>query len=245
VLSGKTAIVTGGSRGIGEATVKKLASLGASVAIIYAGSEEAALVLRDECKDNYGVRMAAYKCDVSDFDAVKATVAAVKAEFGGIDILVNNAGITLDGLVATMKEEDFDKVIAVNLKGAFNFIRHVAPHMIRARSGRIVNVSSVSGLMGNGGQENYAASKAGIVGLTKTVARELAPKNITCNAVAPGFIRTDMTKAFEGDERITSAVPLGRMGEPHEVAEVIAFLCSPAASYITGEVIRVDGGMAM
>jgi len=245
VLSGKTAIVTGGSRGIGEATVKKLASLGASVAIIYAGSEEAALVLRDECKDNYGVRMAAYKCDVSDFDAVKATVAAVKAEFGGIDILVNNAGITLDGLVATMKEEDFDKVIAVNLKGAFNFIRHVAPHMIRARSGRIVNVSSVSGLMGNGGQANYAASKAGIVGLTKTVARELAPKNITCNAVAPGFIRTDMTKAFEGDERITSAVPLGRMGEPHEVAEVIAFLCSPAASYITGEVIRVDGGMAM
>ncbi|HHW25032.1 MAG TPA: 3-oxoacyl-[acyl-carrier-protein] reductase [Clostridiales bacterium] len=245
MLSGKTAIVTGGSRGIGEATVKKLASLGASVAIIYAGSEEAALVLRDECKDNYGVRMAAYKCDVSDFDAVKATVAAVKAEFGGIDILVNNAGITLDGLVATMKEEDFDKVIAVNLKGAFNFIRHVAPHMIRARSGRIVNVSSVSGLMGNGGQANYAASKAGIVGLTKTVARELAPKNITCNAVAPGFIRTDMTKAFEGDERITSAVPLGRMGEPHEVAEVIAFLCSPAASYITGEVIRVDGGMAM
>lgn len=215
------------------------------MAIIYAGSEEAALVLRDECKDNYGVRMAAYKCDVSDFDAVKATVAAVKAEFGGIDILVNNAGITLDGLVATMKEEDFDKVIAVNLKGAFNFIRHVAPHMIRARSGRIVNVSSVSGLMGNGGQANYAASKAGIVGLTKTVARELAPKNITCNAVAPGFIRTDMTKAFEGDERITSAVPLGRMGEPHEVAEVIAFLCSPAASYITGEVIRVDGGMAM
>jgi len=245
VLSGKTAIVTGGSRGIGEATVKKLASLGASVAIIYAGSEEAALVLRDECKDNYGVRMAAYKCDVSDFDAVKATVAAVKAEFGGIDILVNNAGITLDGLVATMKEEDFDKVIAVNLKGAFNFIRHVAPHMIRARSGRIVNVSSVSGLMGNGGQANYAASKAGIVGLTKTVERELATKNITCNAVAPGFIRTDMTKAFEGDERITSAVPLGRMGEPHEVAEVIAFLCSPAASYITGEVIRVDGGMAM
>lgn len=245
MLSGKTAIVTGGSRGIGEATVKKLASLGASVAIIYAGSEEAALVLRDECKDNYGVRMAAYKCDVSDFDAVKATVAAVKAEFGGIDILVNNAGITLDGLVATMKEEDFDKVIAVNLKGAFNFIRHVAPHMIRARSGRIVNVSSVSGLMGNGGQANYAASKAGIVGLTKTVARELAPKNIACNAVAPGFIRTDMTKAFEGDERITSAVPLGRMGEPHEVAEVIAFLCSPAASYITGEVIRVDGGMAM
>ncbi|HPT84938.1 MAG TPA: 3-oxoacyl-[acyl-carrier-protein] reductase [Bacillota bacterium] len=245
MLSGKTAIVTGGSRGIGEATVKKLASLGASVAIIYAGSEEAALVLRDECKDNYGVRMAAYKCDVSDFDAVKATVAAVKAEFGGIDILVNNAGITLDGLVATMKEEDFDKVIAVNLKGAFNFIRHVAPHMIRARSGRIVNVSSVSGLMGNGGQANYAASKAGIVGLTKTVARELAPKNITCNAVAPGFIRTDMTKAFEGDERITFAVPLGRMGEPHEVAEVIAFLCSPAASYITGEVIRVDGGMAM
>lgn len=245
MLEGKVAIVTGGSRGIGVVTAEKLASLGASVAVVYAGNESAANAVCEACIGKYGVRASAYQCDVSSFEAVKATVAAVKADFGGIDILVNNAGITIDGLAAAMKEDDFDRVISVNLKGAFNFIRHVTPHMIRAKAGRIVNVSSVSGLMGNAGQANYAASKAGLIGLTKTVARELAPKNITCNAVAPGFIRTDMTKAFEGDGRITDAVPMGRMGEPHEVAEVIAFLCSPAATYITGEVIRVDGGMAM
>jgi 3-oxoacyl-[acyl-carrier protein] reductase len=245
MLEGKVAIVTGGSRGIGAAIVDKLASLGASVAVVYAGSESAAEAVCSACTEKYGVRAASYRCDVSDFNAVKATVAAIKADLGSIGILVNNAGITLDGLAAMMKEEDFDKVISVNLKGAFNFIRHVVPHMIRAKSGRIVNISSVSGLMGNAGQLNYSASKAGLIGLTKSAAREFAPKNITCNAVAPGFIRTDMTKKFEGDERITSAVPLGRMGEPGEVAEVVAFLCTPAASYITGEVIRVDGGMAM
>ena len=245
MLNGKTAVVTGGSRGIGAAVAEKFASLGASVAIIYAGSTDAAETLCSSLRDKFGTHAVAYQCDVADFAAVKTTVAAVKAEFGGVDILVNNAGITRDGLVAMMKEDDFDQVIGVNLKGAFNFIRHVSPLLIRAGGGRIVNISSVSGLMGNAGQANYSASKAGLIGLTKSVARELAAKSITCNAVAPGFIKTDMTKKFEGDEQLTAAIPLGRMGEVSDIAETVAFLCSPAANYITGEVIRVDGGMAM
>lgn len=245
MLNGKTAVVTGGSRGIGAAVAEKFASLGASVAIIYAGSTDAAETLCSSLRDKFGTHAVAYQCNVADFAAVKTTVAAVKAEFGGVDILVNNAGITRDGLVAMMKEDDFDQVIGVNLKGAFNFIRHVSPLLIRAGGGRIVNISSVSGLMGNAGQANYSASKAGLIGLTKSVARELAAKSITCNAVAPGFIKTDMTKKFEGDERLTAAIPLGRMGEVSDIAETVAFLCSPAANYITGEVIRVDGGMAM
>lgn len=245
MLNGKTAIITGGQRGIGAEIASKLASLGASVAVPYIGPAEAAEEFAASLTEKYGVKAAVYPCDVADFAAVKATVAAIKTDFGGADILINNAGITRDGLVAMMKEDDFDQVISVNLKGAFNFIRHVSPLMIRAGGGRIVSIASISGLMGNAGQANYSASKAGLIGLTKTVARELASKNITCNAIAPGFIKTDMTKKFEGDERLTVSIPLGRMGEPSDVAELAAFLCSPAAGYITGEVIRVDGGMAM
>ena len=239
MLNGKTALVTGGSRGIGAAIAIKLA-----FAIVYAGNNDQAELTRKNC-ETHGVKAVKYACDVSDFAAVKTTVAAIKAEFGGVYILINNAGITRDGLVALMKEDDFDQVISVNLKGAFNLIRHVSPLMIRAGGGRIVNISSISGLMGNAGQVNYAASKAGLVGMTKSTARELAAKAVTCNAIAPGFIKTDMTKSFEGDDRLTAAIPLGHMGTPDDVAELAAFLCSPAAGYITGEVIRVDGGMAM
>ena len=179
---------------------------------------------------------------MADFDAAKLTVNQIKADFGTLDILVNNAGITKDGLLAMMKEDQFDDVISVNLKGAFNMIRHCTGIFIRKRSGAIINMSSVSGIMGNAGQANYAASKAGLIGLTKSVARELAPRGITCNAVAPGFIDTDMTKNLQ-DSPLAASIPLGRMGKPEEVAEAVAFLAG--ASYITGEVIRVDGGIAM
>jgi 3-oxoacyl-[acyl-carrier protein] reductase len=241
MLTGKTAIVTGGGRGIGAAISKKLASLGANVAIIYAGNEQAAAKTAAECGPNAKI----YRCDAADFAAVKQTVAAVKQDFGGVDILVNNAGINRDGLIAMMRESDFDDVIAANLKGAFNFLRHCAPLFIRAHGGRIVNISSVAGLMGNAGQVNYSASKAGVIGLTKSAARELAGKNITCNAVAPGFIRTDMTKDFDESNPLVASIPLKHMGTPEDVASLVAFLVSGEAGYITGEVIRVDGGIAM
>ncbi|MBQ8850675.1 MAG: 3-oxoacyl-ACP reductase FabG [Clostridia bacterium] len=242
MLSGKVAVVTGGSRGIGAKIAEKLASLGADVAIIYAGNKDAAEKVCGVCSSVFTVRAKAYLCDVSDFGAVKATVAQIKADFGGIHILINNAGVTRDGLAAMMKEEDFDKVIDTNLKGAFNMIRHTAPLFIRGREGCIVNISSVSGLMGNAGQCNYSASKAGLIGLTKSVAKEYASKGIRCNAVAPGFIRTDMTEA-QADNPLLSMIPLGRMGEADEVAEAVAYLVS--AKYVTGEVLRVDGGIAM
>ena len=188
------------------------------------------------------MRAAAYCCDVSDFEAVKKTVAAVKEDFGAVHILVNNAGITRDGLAARMKEEDFDRVIAVNLKGAFHMIRHCAPLFIRGREGCIINIASVTGLMGNAGQCNYAASKAGLIGLTKTIARELAPRGIRCNAIAPGFIATDMT-GNQTENPMLQMIPLGRMGEADDVAEAAAYLAS--AKYVTGDVLRVDGGIAM
>ena len=244
MLKGHTAIVTGGSRGIGAAVAKKLASMGADVAVIFAGNEEKALEVCNECVSAYGVQAKAYRCDVADYDAVKETVAAVKKDLGNVGILINNAGITRDGLVAVMKESDFDAVIGTNLKGAFNMIRHCSGLFIRGRYGRIVNISSVSGMIGNPGQANYSASKAGIIGLTKSVARELASKGITCNAVAPGFIGTDMTKDLaEGNEELIGTIPLNRLGTPEDVADAVAFLVS--ADYITGEVIRVDGGIAM
>lgn len=244
MIEGKIALITGGSRGIGAATAKKLASLGAAIAILYAGQEALAEAVCEACRTSYGVKAQAYRCNVADFQAVKETVAQIKADFGTIHILVNNAGVTRDGLVAAMKEKDFSEVLDVNLKGAFHLIRHCSGLFIRNREGRIINISSVSGVMGNAGQANYAASKAGLIGLTKSVARELASKGVTCNAVAPGFIATDMTKGLsEETSPLASAIPLGRVGTAEEVAQAVAFLAD--AAYITGEVLRVDGGIAM
>ncbi|MBO5228474.1 MAG: 3-oxoacyl-[acyl-carrier-protein] reductase [Lachnospiraceae bacterium] len=245
MLKGKKALITGASRGIGRAIAIEFAKQGADVAIVYAGNEAAAEETKAECL-KYEVNAVTYKCDVSDFEATKETVTQVKKEFGTIDILVNNAGVTRDGLVAMMKEADFDTVIDTNLKGTFNMIKHCTPIFIRNKGGKIINISSVSGIMGNAGQANYSASKAGVIGLTKAVARELAARNINCNAIAPGFISTDMTKGLSEDNNaLLGNIPLGRVGEPQDIADMAAFLASDKASYITGEVIRVDGGMAI
>lgn len=243
MLTGTVALITGGSRGIGAACARKLAALGADIAVVYAGNAEKANEVCAAC-EALGVRARTYQCDVADFDAAKQTVAAVKAELGSVDILVNSAGITRDGLVAAMCEADFDAVIDTNLKGTFNMIRHCARLFLRTGRGRIVNISSVAGVAGNAGQANYSASKAGVIGLTKSVARELAPKGITCNAVAPGFVATDMTAALPlTDEQIRAAVPLGRMAKPEEIADAVAFLLQ--SDYITGQVLCVDGGVAI
>ncbi len=245
MLKGKKALITGASRGIGRAIAIEFAKQGADVAIVYAGNEAAAEETKAECL-KYEVNAVTYKCDVADFEATKETVTQVKKEFGTIDILVNNAGVTRDGLVAMMKEADFDTVIDTNLKGTFNMIKHCTPVFIRNKGGKIINISSVSGIMGNAGQANYSASKAGVIGLTKAVARELAARNINCNAIAPGFISTDMTKDLNADSNaLLGSIPLGRVGEPQDIADMAAFLASDKASYITGEVIRVDGGMAI
>lgn len=242
MLKGKTAIVTGGSRGIGAAIVKKYASMGANIAVIYAGNKEAAEAVCEKCRTKYGVNARAYQCNVASFEETKAAVTAIKADFGTVHILVNNAGVTKDGLLAMMGESAWDTVLDTNLKGAFNMIRHCTGLFIRAKEGCIINISSVSGLMGNAGQCNYSASKAGLIGLTKSVAKELAPKGIRCNAIAPGFIRTDMTGTQENNP-LLSMIPLGRMGEAEEVAETAAYLAT--ANYVTGETIRVDGGIAI
>lgn len=242
MLKGKTAIITGGSRGLGAAIACRFASMGADIAIIYSGSHRAAQDICQRCSEESGAKALAYQCDVADFEAVKETVAKIKEDFGTAHILVNNAGIACDGLIATMKEEDFDKVIDVNLKGAFNMIRHCTGFFIRNREGCIINISSVSGLMGNAGQSNYAASKAGLIGLTKSVAKELAARNIRCNAIAPGFIATDMT-GDQADNPLLKMIPLGRMGNPEDVAQAAAYLA--VAAYVTGEVLRIDGGIAM
>ena len=242
MLNGKTAVVTGGSRGIGEAIVYKLASMGANIAVIYAGNAAAAEKVCKKCGQRYSVEARAYQCNVADFSAVKEAVVKIRADFGAVQFLVNNAGITHDGLLAMMKEEDFDAVLDTNLKGAFNMIRHMAGLFIRAREGCIINITSVSGMMGNAGQCNYSASKAGLIGLTQSVAKELAPKGIRCNAVAPGFIATDMT-GNQTDNPLLDMIPLGKMGEPEDVADAVAYLA--AAKYVTGEVLRVDGGIAM
>lgn len=241
MLKDKVSIVTGASGGIGAAICEKLAAEGSHVAVLYRGNQKAAEELAKSLKEKYAVNAKAYYCEVSDFSAAKEVVAQVKQDFGRIDFLVNNAGITRDGLILTMREEDYDRVLDTNLKGAFNMIRHVSPVLLRNKGGHIVNISSVCGLFGNAGQANYSASKAGMIGLTKSVARELASKNILCNAIAPGFIETKMTAELsEKEQALIGSIPLKRMGKPEEVAEAVAFLLN--SSYITGETLRVDGG---
>lgn len=246
MLKGKVAIVTGASRGIGRAIALKMAHEGASVALIYAGNATAADEVCGMIRA-LGVQAEALCCDVSDYSAMQEAVKAVLQNFGGFDILVNNAGITRDGLLLSMTEENFDAVLNTNLKGAFNMIKHTLPHFLKKRSGRIINISSVSGLMGNPGQANYAAAKAGLIGLTKTVAKEVASRSITCNAIAPGFIKTDMTDALpeQVQKAILDTVPIKRMGTTDEIAAAAVFLSGPDAGYITGAVLRVDGGLAM
>lgn len=246
MLEGKVAVVTGASRGIGRAVALKLASQGAAVVINYNGSADRAEEVKNEIEKNGG-KAVTMQCNVSDFQACENFIKKVITELGRLDILVNNAGITRDGLLMKMSEEDFDAVLDTNLKGTFHCIRFASRQMMKQRSGRIINLSSVSGVMGNAGQANYSASKAGVIGLTKSAARELASRGITVNAVAPGFIDTEMTQVLNEKvkEGAVAQIPLGRFGQPEDIAEAAAFLASEGAGYITGQVLCVDGGMAM
>lgn len=245
----RVALVTGGSRGIGAACARALAAAGCVVAVNHSGahSAPAASELAAELRAAFPADHCALQADVSSFEEAKALVGAVKERYGRLDVLVNNAGITRDGLLMRMSEEDFDQVLDVNLKGAFNCTRHAAGLMVRQRYGRIVNISSVVGMAGNAGQANYAASKAGVIGLTKAVAKELARKGVTANAVAPGYIGTDMTSALSEEQRqaVAGRIAAGRFGTPEDVAALVAFLASERAAYITGQAIAVDGGMAL
>jgi 3-oxoacyl-[acyl-carrier protein] reductase len=246
MLQGKAALVTGASRGIGRAIAIALAEAGADVAVNYAGSEQAAeeTVRRIE---ELGRRAFKVKADVSSSAQAEEMVKQVIDRFGKIDILVNNAGITRDNLLMRMKEEEFDEVIATNLKGVFNCIKAVSRPMMKQRSGKIINISSVVGVLGNAGQANYVAAKAGVIGLTKTAAKELAPRNISVNAVAPGFIESDMTAKLPEElrEQYLRAIPMARLGQPEEVARVVRFLASDDSAYMTGQTLHVDGGMYM
>ena len=246
MLTGKVALVTGAGRGIGSAIAKTLAANGAFVIVNYNGSKEKAEAGVEEIKKS-GAEAAAVQCDVSDYAACGKMVEELIASYGHIDILVNNAGITRDNLILKMSEEEFDAVLNTNLKGTFHTIRHLSRYFVKQRAGRIINLSSVSGVMGNAGQANYSASKAGVIGLTKSVARELARRGITCNAVAPGYIETEMTAQMPeaAKEAVKQQIPLQRTGTVWDIAEMVAFLASEKASYITGQVISVDGGMSI
>ena len=247
MLSGKVAVVTGGTRGIGRAVVETFLENGAAVVFFGSRKETVDTALASLKERFYDVKMEGMYPDLTDEKAVQQAMQDIRERYGHIDILVNNAGITKDGLLMGMSEEDFDKVIDVNLKGTFNMTRALTKTFMRQRGGCVVNMSSVVGLMGNAGQANYAASKAGVIGLTKAVARELAPRGVRANAVAPGFVETDMTAKLSEKVRTATEeqIPLKRMARPEEVAGVVRFLASDAAAYITGEVVRVDGGMAM
>ena len=246
MLEGKVALVTGGSRGIGRAIALKFAAEGADVAILYAGNTTAAGETALEI-EKLGRRALVLQCDVADAAAVDAAVKETIGALGGIDILVNNAGIVRDKLVLSMKREDFDAVVDTNLGGCFNTVKACYSHFMKKREGRIINISSVVGLMGNAGQANYAAAKAGLIGLTKSVAKELAARGVTCNAIAPGFIETEMTDELseKAREAMLGLIPAKRAGSAEEVANAALFLASDLAAYITGEVLRVDGGMCM
>ena len=242
----KTALVTGAGRGIGKAIALALAAEGYQIVVNYNGSEEAAKEVVALCEEK-GVKAMAYRCNVADYAAVEQMMNDVVMEMGSIDVLVNNSGITKDGLLLRMKEEDFDRVVEVNLKGCFNCIRHVARIMMKQRHGSIINMSSVVGLSGNIGQANYAASKAGIIGLTKSTAKELAARGIRVNAIAPGFVETEMTKVLSEEARqaAMSMIAMKRFASTDDIADLAVFLASDKSSYITGQVISVDGGMAM
>lgn len=245
-MRGKTAIITGGARGIGEAIATVLARMGANIIIWDVLADQAKETAEKLAKD-HNVKTAGFAVDVTKSDSVDAATASAAKEFGAIDILINNAGITRDGLIIRMKEEDWDKVIAINLKGVWQCTKSVGKVMLKARKGSIVNIASVVGVMGNAGQANYSASKAGVIGLTKTSAKEFAPRGVRVNAVAPGYIRTAMTDKLNDEQRakMQALIPLGELGTPQDVADAVAFLASEAARYITGQTINVCGGMVM
>ena len=244
MLKGKTAIVTGGSRGIGAAICKRFAEQGANIALLYAGNTQKAEETKAALQE-MGVKAEAYQCNVADAEQVAAVCKQIIKDFGGADILVNNAGITKDKLVPMMKVPDFDSVVDTNLKGAFYMIKQLYPVFMKQKSGKIINISSVSGLMGNPGQTNYSASKAGLIGLTKSVAKELASRNVNCNAIAPGFVATDMTENLSENNALVDQIPMKRFAQPEDIANLALFLASDQSDYITGEVIRIDGGLAM
>lgn len=245
-LTGKVALVTGAGRGIGRAIACALAREGATVLVNYNGSKERALEVVKEI-EGFGGTAEAVGCDVSDFTACGNMIEEIIKKYTHLDILVNNAGVTKDNLIMRMSEEDYDKVLDINLKGAFNTIRHLSKQLLKQRSGKIINISSVSGVLGNAGQANYSASKAGLIGLTKSVARELAVRGICVNAVAPGFIDTEMTQAMSEKvrEAAVATIPMARMGSTDDIAQTVVFLAGNKADYITGQVICVDGGMAI